>query len=237
MTRYAFFDLDGTLLNIDTERFLRQYLGLLGRTFADVMPAEQFAREVMGATMATIADPRPDMTNQEKFMSRFLPRTGRSTEELLPRFAAFYRDVFPSLRPREDKQWPGRDLVVTALDKGWQIVLATNPVFPREAVMERMHWAGIADLPWAHVTTYENTRFCKPNPDYFSDILAGLGANGSNVLHFGNDNVEDLAAAEAGIDVVLVTDNLIDTSGAGAAGSRFAGTISEVLAWLRDKSG
>lgn len=63
--------------------------------------------------------------------------------------------------------------------RGYRLVLATNPVFPREAILERMRWAGVERAPWEIITTYEEYHFCKPNPNYFAEILAKMGLLGA----------------------------------------------------------
>ncbi|HSL93340.1 MAG TPA: HAD family hydrolase, partial [Bacillota bacterium] len=205
---------------------------LLGNAFADIAPPEVFAGHVMESSVATMRDPSDDLTNKQKFMKRFIPRVGRSEEELLPRFDRFYREQFPVLARYAKPSPLARSLAESALTKGYGIVMATNPVFPREAVLERMRWAGILDLPWAHITSYEDTRYCKPNPKYFTEILETLGAVASRCLHIGNDMDEDFSASRVGLPVVMVSDFLINRDNKPLTDCLYYGTLSEVTAWF-----
>ncbi len=63
------------------------------------------------------------------------------------------------------------------------------------------------------ITTYENISFCKPNPDYYREILKRAGLNAGNCLMVGNDVGEDMVAADLGMKVFLLTDCLINKSG------------------------
>jgi FMN phosphatase YigB (HAD superfamily) len=62
-------------------------------------------------------------------------------------------------------------------------------------------------------TTYENSRHCKPNLDYYRDILDSIGANPEECLMVGNDVGEDMIAKELGMKVFLLEDCIINKSG------------------------
>ena len=109
--------------------------------------------------------------------------------------------------------------------------LATNPLFPDVATRSRIRWAGLTPEDFALYTTYENICWCKPNPEYYREILRRLDARGEDCLMVGNDAGEDTAAEAAGIRTFLLTDCLI---GRGADISRWAnGGFDELDAWLR----
>ncbi|MCR5720084.1 MAG: HAD-IA family hydrolase, partial [Lachnospiraceae bacterium] len=91
-----------------------------------------------------------------------------------------------------------------------KVILATNPLFPRTAVLSRMGWAGVKEEDFEHITTYENSTYAKPNPGYYTEILEKINANPEECLMVGNDAVEDTAAKKAGIDVFILTDCLIN---------------------------
>lgn len=231
MTKYLLFDLDGTLLPMDTDRFLEQYVRLVTPHFAHVVAPQLFSRQLMASSYATIANPDGQQTNQEKFMADFLPKVGRPSEEMLPLFDRFYREHFRELRQHTQPTPLARQLVDLAVARGYQIVLATNPIFPREAVWQRMEWASVADLPWQLVTSFEDTHYCKPNPNYFAEVLQRLGAEPADCLHFGNDLEEDLAAASLGIPVVIVEDCLINRHARPFDQCRFHGSLAAVVDW------
>ena len=96
---------------------------------------------------------------------------------------------------------------------GLRVALATNPIFPRIATEQRIRWAGLAPEDFALYTTYENSTFCKPNPDYYREVARTLGVSPVECLMVGNDALEDMAARETGMDVFLLTDCLINTKG------------------------
>lgn len=93
---------------------------------------------------------------------------------------------------------------------GLRTALATNPIFPAMATERRIAWAGLSTSDFELYTTYENSRFCKPNPDYYRDVMQTLGVSPEECLMVGNDVGEDMIAEKLGCRVFLLTDNLIN---------------------------
>ena len=93
------------------------------------------------------------------------------------------------------------------------MALATNPIFPAAATESRLRWVGLEPSDFELYTTYERCRYCKPNVNYYQDILDQLELRGAECLMVGNDMTEDTAAAELGMQVFLITDCLINKQG------------------------
>ena len=82
------------------------------------------------------------------------------------------------------------------------------------ATASRIRWAGLTPEDFELITTYENIGCCKPNPAYYQEILRRLGAEPGDCLMVGNDTGEDMIAETLGIKTFLLTDCLINKSGA-----------------------
>ena len=61
-----------------------------------------------------------------------------------------------------------------------------------------------------HLKKYENSRYCKPNPDYYREILGQLHLQPEECLMVGNDVSDDMVARKLGMEVFLLTDCLIN---------------------------
>ena len=231
MMRAVLFDLDGTLLHVDTAQFVEAYVRLLARSFADRIPVERFVRHLQAATQAMMADRDPSRTNREVFAATFYPPLGLTEEEMAPHLAEFYAREFPALRALTRPDPLARRAVEAALERGLDAVIATQPIFPETAIRQRMAWAGVADLPFAHVTTYETAHFCKPHPEYFLEIAAVIGKGPEECLMAGNDATHDAAAVRTGMQAYLVTDHLIGRS-AFPGGVHHRGTLADLAAFL-----
>jgi FMN phosphatase YigB (HAD superfamily) len=82
------------------------------------------------------------------------------------------------------------------------------------------------------VTTYENSRRCKPNPDYYREVLAALGKAPENCIMVGNDVDEDiLPAREVGMKTFLLTHSLLNRKGRDLCGIEQGG-FSELKEFL-----
>ena len=69
---------------------------------------------------------------------------------------------------------------------------------------------GLEHFRKGRMTTYENSSHCKPNPDYYREILDRIGAKPEDCLMVGNDALEDMIAEKVGMQVFLLTDCLIN---------------------------
>jgi FMN phosphatase YigB (HAD superfamily) len=169
---------------------------------AHIMPPKPFVTHLMRATGAMIANDG-HATNEHVFGKAFYPVNGYTREQVEPLFQDFYANVFPRLRRYTQRRPRARHAVQLAFDLGLDVVIATNPVFPAVAVYQRLAWAGVDDLPYDLVTTYENSRATKPNLLYFEQILESLGRPSAATLVVGDEDM-DMVAAHLGCRTFLV---------------------------------
>lgn len=209
MLRGVLFDLDGTLLDISLGAFFREYFAALGPVVAEALGNGEDVLAgldaVLGATEA-MSLPHPDRTNQAVFNERFHELTGADLdlEEYAVVFERFYANVFPSLRGAFGPLPGARRAVETALDLGLRVAIATNPIFPRSAIQERMRWANVHDLPVHVVTSYETMHAAKPHPAYFLETAAMLGVSPFEAVMVGDDRVLDMTASDVGMRTFYV---------------------------------
>lgn len=210
MIEAVFFDLDGTLLPMDMDVFLSHYFEAITNKFSYIVPPDLMKQSILQATSAMIRDENPGKTNQEVFMEHFFPKLKSSSQDLLPVFNHFYNHEFKELKVFARHHPAAKEVVDKLAGRGYRLVLATNPIFPKEAILERMSWAGVEGAPWELITSYEEYHFCKPNPLYFEEILSKIRLRGDQTLMVGNDTVADLIASTLGIKTYLATDNVVD---------------------------
>ena len=204
------FDLDGTLLPMDQNQFMKAYFGGLAARLA---PHGYEPKALIDAIWAgTVAMAKNDGTrrNEEVFWDQFASTFGESAREDLPHFDAYYREDFDNAAPSCGFAPEARAIVDWLRARGICTVLATNPFFPAIATEKRARWAGLEPRDFALVTTYENSTYCKPNPNYYREIAAFLGVAPQECLMVGNDVEEDMVAATLGMRVFLLTDCLIN---------------------------
>jgi FMN phosphatase YigB (HAD superfamily) len=204
-------DLDGTLLDIEVAFFLGPMVQAMHGCFEELVSRDTFTEGLFRGIEEIMAKPRPEgETNQDGFTSTFSALTGVSPEEVVRRFDRFYSDVFPTLnghaRPRDGAGW----FVRKASERGYRLVLATNPIFPTTAVIERLGWAGVDPGMFDFIPGLETMGSCKPQVEYFFDLADRAGVSPTTCLMIGNDVQQDLPASETGMDTFLVEGHLVD---------------------------
>ncbi len=204
------FDLDGTLLPMDQDEFIQAYFKRLAKKLA---PRGYDPKElVAGIWSGTMAMIRNDgsMKNEEAFWQDFSARFGEEVRQDIPYFDEFYRTDFAGVQDVCGFSPHAAQVVYRLKEKGLRVALATNPIFPAIATQNRIRWAGLQPEDFELYTTYENSRYCKPNLAYYEDILQQLKVQPTECLMVGNDVAEDMVARELGMQVFLLTDCLIN---------------------------
>ncbi|RJR20810.1 MAG: HAD family hydrolase [Desulfobacteraceae bacterium] len=226
------FDLDGTLLDIDMDIFLPRYFQVLTRRFSYLISPEEFVRHLLHSTRLMIMNKDPQKTNEEVFMEDFIPRLGLPREELQPILTDIYTNDFGHLGKYTRRKPLARTIMNLSYKKGLELIIATNPVFPRLAIEHRLRWSGLEDLPYRLVTTYENMHFCKPHREYYEEVLSVAGRKPGECLMIGNDAREDLAAAAVGIKTFLVRDHILNDNKEGPFTPDYEGYLADVYRFI-----
>ncbi|MBQ2757972.1 MAG: HAD family hydrolase [Clostridia bacterium] len=209
------FDLDGTLLPMDQDLFLKTYFGLLTEKMVKSgYEQKKFMRALLAGTDAMVKNDGKQ-SNEAVFWQVF---SSFYTPEALPPislFDAFYAEDFIKTRAVCGTDDRPRRIVDAVKEKGLVCVLATAPAFPAVATQTRMGYVGLSPDDFALYTTYENSSFCKPNVDYYREVLEKIGLSPAECLMVGNDVSDDMEPAAAlGMQVFLLTDYLINKKGA-----------------------
>lgn len=206
-------DLDGTLLDIEVSFFMGTMTDSMARHFADLVPGDLFRKGLSGSIKElTVAVRKDGQNNEDVFFSYFSNTTGVSESTARNRFDSFYIDVFPGFSRFGAPVEGAAQLVDAASARGFVLVLATTPIFPRAAILERMKWCRIPSEPFKIISDMESTRFCKPQAGYFLDIADTLVIPPEKCLMAGNDSSHDLAAGKVGMKTFLATTHRVDRS-------------------------
>ena len=205
------FDLDGTLLPMDQDAFVKTYFGLLAQKLAPHGYEPKKLIDAIWAGTAAMVQNDGVKTNEAVFWNHFAEIFGKDVLQDLPLFDDFYRNEFSGAKAACGYAPLAAEVIRKVREKGLRTVLATNPIFPAIATQNRMTWAGLSEEDFEFYTTYENSCHSKPNPAYYQDILDRLGLRGEECLMVGNDAAEDMVAETLGMRVFLLTDCLINS--------------------------
>ena len=204
------FDLDGTLLPMDQELFTKAYFKLLAKRLAvRGYDPEKLVGSIWAGVTAMVKNDG-SCTNEEAFWKVFTEIYGEKVYQDKPYLDAFYAEEFNRVQEVCGFAPEAKKTVDLVKEMGKKAVLATNPIFPAVATRNRMRWAGLDPEDFALYTTYENSRYCKPNLQYYREILGQIGCDPGECLMVGNDVSEDMITEELGMKVFLLTDCLIN---------------------------
>jgi FMN phosphatase YigB (HAD superfamily) len=202
--RGILFDLDGTLLNVEMNAFVFGYVESLSRSFTDLVNHRDFAKALLGSAFEMLHSDDGSQTNEVFFLDKMSRRLDIAPGLFKDRLEGFYRDGLHELAPLVRPFPISRRILRHCFDHDLIVVIATNPVFPRQVIDARINWGCLEGFPFHLVTSYENSRFCKPHRQFFQDILDSQGLRPEESLMVGNDAEFDLPARQAGIPTFLL---------------------------------
>ena len=208
--KVVLFDLDGTLLPMDQDVFVKAYFGGIAQKLAARgYKPEELINAIWVGTKAMIKNVS-QKTNEEVFWDTFAEIYGEEKRADEVYFEEFYKTDFDNVQISCGFNEKAAVAVGKIKDMGFKVALATNPIFPAIATRKRIAWAGLKPEDFELYTTYENSRRCKPNPEYYMDIINALGVEAEECVMVGNDVTEDMVAATLGMKVFLLKDCLIN---------------------------
>ena len=226
------FDLDGTILPMDVEEFTQKYIGGIIQTMNNnKRNGKEIAKAVFAGVSAMIKSDGT-LTNEELFWNVFKQITNISKEDIEDEFMFFYENMFDDI----DSGIRNENMVeaVSLLkQKGYKLYLTTNPLFPAIATYKRVKWAGLNTDDFELITTFENSHFCKPNIQYYQEVINKCHLDIHECLMVGNDVLEDGIIETIGVPVYIVNDYLINKENKEIK-TKYQGSSVEFLEFVRN---
>lgn len=152
-------------------------------------------------------------TNEQVFWQTFAGLLGDRVLADKKYFDEFYSVDFNNLKSACGFNPQAGATVKAIKARGYKIIIATNPVFPRIAQEHRLRFAGVDLNDVDYITSYEQSHYGKPNPEYYAEILRHMDLRADECLMAGNDMTDDMVAEDVGFKVFLLTDCLINHDG------------------------
>ena len=210
MITTVLFDLDGTLIHMDQDDFIKHYFQHIAMYFAKHgYDPVRFTKSMQVGVVAMMTN-NGEKLNHEVFWKSFCEAFGEDMTKENAKFERFYETDFDAVKPYCGPKANSNELLQKLREMGLRLVLASNAVYPPIAYEKRMAWGGLTPEPFELLTTYENMHYCKPSLGYFKEVAEKLGVTPEECLMVGNDVSDDMPARHAGMQVFLLTDYLIN---------------------------
>lgn len=193
------FDLDNTLLVNNMDQFLPRYFKALGNHVRHLPNGDRWIEGLLAATRIVVDTDHPDKTNEQIVWSYMEETLGVERESAEFTLTDFYTKVFPQIADVTTPVPAAKRAIDLCFEQGMQVVIATNPLFPREAIYERLRWANVPpeDYDYALITTYELMYAAKPSLAYYRQILQMISAEPAETLMVGDNWTNDIEPASA----------------------------------------
>lgn len=168
MIKNIFLDLDGTMLPMDMKKFMKLYFSSMAEAVCPYieMSPETLRKALLGG-MEAMYQNQGAMSNKMCFWNKVATMVGPEIINDIPMFNGYYENEFILTKEATTVNPYSRKIVDEVRRKGYNTVMATNPFFPKIATERRVKWAGLDKNDFSVITTYENSKYCKPNPKYF----------------------------------------------------------------------
>jgi FMN phosphatase YigB (HAD superfamily) len=234
MTINLLLDLDGTLLDNEVNTFAAEYTRKLAMQMVCHTEPAPMVAQLLASTQEMTINNRPDHTLKDIFDATFYPSLGLKESEVRKTIEEFYREIFPTLKKQTSLKPEALELVREANQRGYRVGIATNPIFPRIAIEQRIAWSGI-DITKdgiSLVPSYEMFHFAKPNPAFFAEFMAQMGWPEGPVIMVGNDPTADLIPArQMGFKTFYIPEDGMPLPGTSPILTP-GGNLEEVLPWI-----
>lgn len=205
------FDLDGTLIGMNQSEFIRLYFIAILDKLAGLGYDKQAMYEALETAIRATKKNNGAMTNEQRFWQTLDEAAPGASTGLRESILSFYSNEFVSVLEGSCSPYPrSMEVINAAKSRGLRVILATNPLFPAIATHARIRLGGMSVSDFEYITAYENSSYCKPSPEYYTELLANCGLSPDECAVIGNDTRDDFGALAHGIPVFILTDGLIN---------------------------
>lgn len=209
MKNTIIFDLDGTLLPMDNDLFLKTYISSISQFFSQDIDPNRFAKALLEASELTIMDNTPEK-NETTYMKYFGELLGVDPNTYHNKFYDYYKTTFDICKKTTSESKEMKKAVSILKEKGYDLVIATNPLLPLISNLKRIKWAGLNTDDFIHITSFESCTSCKPRKAFYQEVLTNINKSPEECIMIGNDTRDDLSIMQLGVETYLITDCIIE---------------------------
>lgn len=200
-------DYDNTLIYYNEENFIKEYFVNVAQEFSDVVDIKVCIKYLIEASESmNISD--GSRSNLERFLDNYQKYfTNMTKDAILERFKDISHNKLRAYKINVKRDPLAIKLLEKVLNKGYKVIIATNPVLPMDATMARLSWAKLDQFKekYSLVTTSDNMHYTKPKIEYYKEILEKNGIKDpSKCLMVGNEITNDGSCSLVGIKFYLL---------------------------------
>ena len=197
MIKAILFDLDGTLLPNDEELFGKLYFSAFSRKMAEYGYDPKLFLEGMQEGAKAMILNNGEETNETVFKREFNKVNNRDVNKDEDIINDFYNNEYKECYPALGKDEYAVEALKECKRKGLKVILASNPLFPRIAYLNRAIYNNLLEEYFDEITSYDLYHYAKPNPKYYQEILDRNNLKPDEVIMFGDSLKQDIIPASS----------------------------------------
>lgn len=211
MKKLIMSDMDNTLVPIHTqEKFVEIWFRDIAKKLYEYGLDQAVALHAINNGYRAMAQNDGGMKNIDVFYKVACEESGYSRKAFEEVMDDYYATTFMNVRAIAQENPYAVEIASLMRQKAAYAVIATMPMFPLSACDTRLRWVGLQADMFDYATSCDTSSYCKPNVNYYAEILERFGAKPEEALMIGNDVREDMEPCKKlGIDTFLVTDHII----------------------------
>ena len=187
MLKAVLFDLDGTLLPMHEFEFIQQYGELLGIKMSKLGLDGNKLGKLIWTSMDLMNLSDGSKSNDEIFDQTFITFYGDEAKKYKDILLDYYANEFSGTKNICKDNPLAKPIVNFVKKNNLLCILATNPVYPKVATINRLNFLGLKESDFDMITYHENSRYTKSNPKYYLDLLAKFNLKPEEVILFVNN--------------------------------------------------
>ncbi|NHJ33488.1 MAG: HAD family hydrolase [Asgard group archaeon] len=188
------FDMDSTLNAIDEIEFSQKYFKMLHERFFSEFDLQFFYDSLTDITRNVMLSRSPRELAIKTFMKEMSKCYKKPQKKLYEDFKEFYATDYNQLEEFVRPAKGAQKAVKACFDEGYNVIVATTPVFTENAIMKRLEWSGMGEFSFKLVTHAENMHFSKPLEEYYTEILKKIKKKSYECIMVGNEFMGDIVS-------------------------------------------
>lgn len=198
MIKAVLLDLDNTLIHNPDRLFANAFSQAWNDYLSDALHIHD-ATAILRSCINQFSQPGiHTRSNYAVLIDNIADQSNLSRTQIIECLASFfeganYRNVISQITPIAG----AGDLITELSARNLAVVIATNPIYPLNAILARLKQAGLPDNPeyYAFISSAENMHYAKPNPAYFAEILGRVGVEPDEAIIIGDSLTNDIMPA------------------------------------------
>lgn len=145
----------------------------------------------------------PGLSNAERVRTALANELKQSKESIEASIREIEHAIFPEMQ-RYFRPVPEAQQFIEWAKSRYRLILATNPIWTLGPINLRVKWAGIDPGIFEYITHSEVMTACKPNVEYYEQILKRQSLDPKDCIMIGNERTNDGNASKLGIRTFIL---------------------------------